>query len=421
VLGIALIVALSHVLGLVARRLWQPAVVGHIFAGILLGPSVLGKLPGHLTDALFPRQVLPYLTVVSQVALVLFLFSVGYELDRGVLRQRMRAVPYVAAAGFVAPMLLGVGSTVVFAGWYSATSESHAPRISFVLFVAVALSITAVPVLAEIIRERGLVGSVPGVVAMTSAGVMDALGWLALAAAILQVGGGTRRPWPVTVTLLAGYVLVMVVVLRPLLRYLVRRAKGALAQWLPVVTALAMGSAWFTGVLGLHVIFGAFLAGMVMPRRPGGGVYEELEGPLRQTGSVLLPVFFVVSGLSTDIGALRWGDAALLGVVCVLATAGKWGVGTLAARAASLSWRESNIVGVLLNTRGLTELIALNVGLQAGIISKRLYTVFVLMALVTTVATGPLLAFLLRRRDGAAGTPAEAVSQPAEPVASVRR
>ena len=396
VLAIALIVALAHLLGQLARRLGQPAVIGQVFAGIALGPSLLGRLPGHLTGTLFPQQILPYLTVVAQLALILFLFSVGYELERGVLRRRLHAVPFVAAAGFVTPMLLGAGSTVLLAKWYAGTGTTHAPHSAFVLFVAVALSITAVPVLAAIISERNLGGTVAGVVALTAAGTIDALGWLALAGALLEVNAGVHRPWPLTVALLLGYLAVLLLLVRPALRYWLRRP-GTVRSAPPVAAAFAMASAWVTGSLGLHVIFGAFLAGLLMPRLSNGEPDREVLATMDKAGRVLLPVFFVVAGLSTDIGALHASDLALFGVVCVLATAGKLGAGLLAARAGGLSWADSSVVGVLLNTRGLTELVALDVGLRAGLITGRLYTVFVLMALVTTAATGPLLTLVSRR------------------------
>ena len=172
-----------------------------------------------------------------------------------------------------------------------------------------------------------------------------------------------------------------------------------------MIATLAMASAWITGVLGLHVILGALLAGLVMPRRADGTAHPEIVVPLERAGGLLLPVFFVISGLSTDIGALRGPDLLLLALVCVIATAGKLGAGLLGARAAGLPWRTSAVVGALINTRGLTEIVALNAGLQAGIIDARLYTVFVLMALITTAATGPLLTLLAGRPTVAGGTP----------------
>jgi Kef-type K+ transport system membrane component KefB len=417
VFAIGLITAFSHLTGILARRLSQPAVIGQLFAGIVLGPSLLGRLPGNPTADLFPREVLPFLTVVAQVALVLFLFSVGYELDFRLLRRRLRAVPIVAGCTFAVPMLLGVASALTLTSWYSAPDV---PRSAFVLFIAVAVSITAVPVLAGIIRERGLTRTVAGVVTMTSAGAVDGLGWLILAVALLQASVAGQRPWPVTLALLVGYLLAMLLVVRPALQEWFRRSTTSMRSKVPVVTAVAMASAWVTGAVGLHVILGAFLAGLVMPRGEDGEPHPELLQPVRETGGVLLPVFFAVSGLSTDIGALHGRDIGLFLVVCAIAVVGKLGAGLLAARAAGMPWHDSTVVGVLMNTRGLTELIALNVGLQAGIIDERLYTVFVLMALLTTAAAGPLLRGL--GYDRVAESPAalpDPVATPAAPPEEV--
>jgi len=399
IFAIGLIVALSHVLGAAARKLGQPAVVGHLLAGIALGPSLLGRLPGDLTSAIAPKEVLPNLTVVANVALVLFLFAVGYDLDHRVLRGRSHAVPVVATTTFVVPMVLGGVSALLLASWYHGSDPSPVPEYAFVLYIAVAMSITAVPVLAGIVREHRLTRHVTGVVSMTAAGVIDAIGWIVLAVVLLGADTDPPVPWPVMVAILALYLAVMFFVVRPALRWWFARTDNLVAK-VPVVTAVALGSAWVTGELGLHVILGAFLAGLLMPRREDGEPHPELLRPARDAGTVLLPVFFVVSGLSTDIGAMRAGDIGLLVVVIVIAIVGKMIAGTLASRAAGLAWRDSKVIGVLLNTRGLTELIVLNLGLQAGIIGERLYTIFVLMALVTTAMTGPLLLWL-RRKDAA--------------------
>jgi K+:H+ antiporter len=403
IFAIGVIVALSHVLGMVARKVGQPAVVGHLLAGIALGPSLLGRLPGDLTSVLAPKEIQPYLTVVANVALVLFLFAVGYELDHRVLRGRSHAVPVVATATFGTTMLLGSGSVLVLGSWYSATGPVAVPGYVLVLFVAVAMSISAVPVLAGIVREHRLTKHVTGVVAMTSAGAVDGICWIVLAVVLLGADTQPTLPWLAVVTLLLLHVLVMVFVVRPALRWWFARSPGGHVRKAPVVIAVALGSACVTGALGLHVILGAFLAGMVLPLRDDGEPHPELLRPAHDAGSLLLPVFFVVSGLSVDIGGLHPSDIGLLVVVIVLAFLGRAATGTIAARATGLSWRDSSVIGVLLNTHGLTELIVLNLGLQAGIITDRLYTVFVLMALATTAATGPLL-LLVKRRVASSGT-----------------
>lgn len=396
ILGIAVALILAHMCGLLAQRIGQPAVIGQMFAGIALGPSLLGRLPGGLQQSIFPDSARPALIMVSQLALVLFLFTVGYELDLRVLRGRARAVPAIVVSTLVLSMGLGVGSTVVFAGWYRAAGVGNPAQLGFVLFIAVAFAITAVPVLARIIDEHRLVGTVPGVVSMAAAGVMDGLGWVVLAAALFEAGQGGSWTW--TAALLLGYVAVMVVVVGPVLRLWSRRELASFQRMWPILAGIVLISAWVTGALGVHVIFGALLAGLIMPRRSDGSPHPELMEPAAKAGGLLLPIFFVVSGLSVDIGALRWNDLWLLLVVCVVATAGKLVAGLLAARASAISWHESVTIGLLLNTRGLTELIALNAGLTAGIIGGRLYTIFVLMALITTAATGPALTVLARRK-----------------------
>lgn len=392
----AIVVALSHVLRLVARRFGQPEVIGQIFAGIALGPSLLGHLPGHVTERLFPEKVLPYLAVVAQVSLVPFLFAVACELDLRVLRSRRRVVPAVAACALVIPMVLGAAAALSIGPLYHPSGGLPSDDAGFVLFVAVSMAVTAVPVLASIIRERGVAGSVPGVVAMTSAGVIDALGWLVLAAAVM-IAGSSAQPHlslPLTLLLFACYVVAMMCLVRPLLAAWLRRPGALPANDLPVVAAVAMGSAWATSALGLHVIFGAFVAGLVMPRGADGTPEAELVRPLQDSGALLMPIFFVVSGLSVDIGAMTARDFALLGIFTGVAVVGKLGGGILGARIGGMPFREAAIVGVMLNTRGLTELIALNIGLQSGIIDKSLYTVLVLVALLTTAVTGPLLTLL---------------------------
>jgi Kef-type K+ transport system membrane component KefB len=403
----AIIIGFGFVLGGISRRLRQPEVIGQILAGIMLGPSLLGRLPGHLTSTLFPPQVIPYLTVVAQVALVLFLFAVGYELDLRVLRRQRRAVPTVSLLAFTVPMLLGGGSAVTFGSLYMGRPGSAIHHTVFVLFLAVAMSVTAVPVLASIVAERGIASSLPAVVAMTSAGIIDAIGWLALTGALLisSASSAGHRPLLVTLALFGAYIAVMVRGVRPaLLRWL--RRPGALARYdVPVIVAVAMSSAWVTAALGLHIIFGAFLAGLIMPRTADGAPDAELVKPLQQTGFLLLPLFFVVSGLSVNINGLHARDLALLGLVCAIAIAGKVGGGTLGGLLGGLARRDATVVGVMLNTRGLTELIALNIGLQSGIINQRLYTVLVIMALLTTALTGPLLSLARFPRPGEAAGP----------------
>ena len=316
VLAIAVIIGLCYAVGQLFRRLGQPEVIGQLLVAIALGPSLLGRFSAETMRVLFPVKMVPYLQVSSQVALVLFLFAIGYELDLRLLPRLRRTVLAVSIGTFAVPMMLGVISVYAFSPWYRAIGEPRAGLGSFTLFMGVAVSITAVPVLASIVRERGIAATPSGVTAMTSAGLIDALGWLALAGALVlaRAATGTHRPWTMTVLLLIGYVMTMAFLVRPAVRLWLRRPNALLADKVPVAVALAMASAWVTAALGLHVIFGAFLAGLMMPREPGGVPDADLLRPIYDAGRVLLPIFFVISGLSVNIGIMRAPDFALLGV-----------------------------------------------------------------------------------------------------------
>ncbi|MFB6842885.1 cation:proton antiporter [Streptomyces sp. NPDC056361] len=406
--ALAVVIAASYALGALARRLGQPPVVGQLFAGIALGPSLLGLVPGQVYETLFPTQIQPILTSLAQVALVLFLFVVGYELDLGMLRGQ-RSVTAVSLGGFVLPMAMGAGIVLLLPDAFASANGGHPIDTTFVFYMAIALSITAVPVLASIIRDQGLSGTRPGTIAMASAGVIDALSWPILA--VVLVGGehGSVRDWAVKAVLLVLYVLVMLFAVRPALERWMRRPGIPAAARLPVVVTLALASAWATNALGLHVIFGALLAGVIMPRLPDGSPDGRLLRPLQDIGGLLLPVFFAVSGMAVKLAGLRSSDVVLLAVICAAAVVSKVAAGSLSARGTRLPWRESLLIGVLLNTRGLTELIVLNVGLQAGVIGPRLYALLVVMALLTTAATGPLIGLLRRPADGPPAVPVDLV------------
>jgi Kef-type K+ transport system membrane component KefB len=389
---IALVLVVSWLLGAVARRCGQPAVVGQILAGILLGPSVLGHLPGHLTSRLFPHAVLPSLTVLSQVAVVIFMFVVGYELDARSLRGRRRAVPLVAAGALFVPMGLGAGAPLILRSSFAALGQPHISR-SFVLFMGVATSITALPVLAAIVRERGIAGSTAGVMATSAAGLMDVAAWLVLAAALVGTVHKPGRPWLLTVLLIISFSVIMLLAVRPALRWWMSGHRSVLSNQLPLALALALGSAWVTASLGVHPVFGGLLAGLTMPG-PDGTPDAEVVRPMEEIGGVLLPLFFVVTGLSVNVGNLGVTACGLLAIICAIASVGKVGPAYAASRVGGLGPRDSATVAVLVNTRGLTELIALNVGLSAGLIDQRLFSVLVLMALITTVVTSPLLSLI---------------------------
>ncbi|MFF5014728.1 cation:proton antiporter [Streptomyces sp. NPDC001165] len=399
VLGdVALVVLVSWVFGGLARRLGQPAVIGQILAGIALGPTLLGRLPGDPSARLFPAEARPFLSVLAQIAVVLFLFVAGYEIEFRTFRAGRTAVS-VAVAALLTPMALAVGAVELCGGLFSAVDPRHAGQHSFAMFMAVALSITALPVLAAIVRERGAVGTPAGTVAIAAAGFMDVAAWLVLAAVLSDSGSdsgrATRWSWPVALALLAAFAAFVLGVVRPALRRWLNRPATLLSNPVPVALVLALGSAWVTESLGLHAVFGGFLAGLAMPRRdsvPGADVLR----PMEQTSGMLLPLFFVSTGLSVDIGTVGADGFRLLGVLLVVAIAGKVVPAYGAARVHGLDSRQSGLVAVMVNTRGLTELIVLDVGRSAGLIGQDLYAVLVLMALVTTLMTGPLLQWMGR-------------------------
>jgi Kef-type K+ transport system membrane component KefB len=402
---IALVIVVSSLLSVLARRCGQPIVIGQILTGVLLGPSLLGRLPGHLTAHIFPHSVLPSLSSLAQVAVVTFMFTVGYELDFGLIRQRGRAVPMIAATALALPMALGVTLVLLYRSGFAGIGEPHDGR-SFVLFMGVAVSITAMPVLAAIVRERGLAGTIAGDIATAVAGTMDVLAWLVLAAALIRTGQASHFSWPVTLLLTVALVAVMMIAVRPALTWWTSRSESLLTNPVTVAFALAMATAWATTYLGLQPVFGGFLAGLVM--RPRDGVLEaEVVHSMEQAANLLLPLFFIVTGLSLNISDVHGGALILLALIFLIASVGKLVPGYAMSRLAGLGRRNSATIAALINTRGLTELIALNVGLQAGLINQGLFTVLVLMALLTTLMTGPLLTVI--RPDVRTSVPAESV------------
>jgi Kef-type K+ transport system membrane component KefB len=401
---IALVLVVSSLLGALARRCGQPTVIGQILTGVLLGPSLLGRLPGHLTAHLFPHAVLPSLTSLAQVAVVIFMFTVGYELDFAAMGRHGRAVPLVAAAALAVPMGLGIACVLLYRSGFAAIGEPHAGR-SFILFMGVATSITAMPVLAAIVRERGLAGTTAGEIATAVAATMDVLAWLVLAAALIGTSESSHFSWPVTLLLTACFVAFMLIVVRPAVTWWTSQSQSLLANPVPVALALAMASAWFTTLLGLQPLFGGFLAGLAMRPRNGEADADVIRS-MDQAGNLLLPLFFIVTGLSLNIGDVRGDALILLALIVLIASAGKLGPAYAASRLSGLEPRPSATIAALLNTRGLTELIALNVGYQAGLINQRLFTLLVLMALATTLMTGPLLTVIQPTRSA---LPAEAV------------
>ena len=389
------ILALSRLTGRLFARFGQPRVVGEMFAGVLLGPSALGLAAPHLYDMLFPRGSVRFLNALSQVGLMLFMFLVGLDLDLGAIKRHSRAVILAAHAGIALPFFLGTATALLL---YQRLAPSGVPFPAFALFVGVAMSVTAFPVLARIISEQPWRASVLASLALSTAAVSDVTAWCILAV-VIAVARDAATPVPLWVTAggLAALIVLMATAGRRGVAYLAHRLTrdarrdhvddDALAAVIVVVLACAL----ITELLGVHALFGAFLAGVIMPKDQA--TIRAIEVRLREVLSIiLLPIFFTFAGLRLKVGLIAdswtWGICAL---VIVVAVVGKVGGSALAGRASGFSWRHALSLGVLMNTRGLMELVVLNIGLDAGIISPPLYAVLVLMALLTTLMTTPLL------------------------------
>ncbi len=387
-LQVTVICGAARGLGWCCHRFRQPRVVGEILAGILLGPSLLGWLLPTASSTLFPVSSLGVLSALSQIGLLFFMFHVGLALDTSQLRRSGRAVLLTSQVSILVPLLAGGGLALFL---HDRLSAGVSP-MSFALFMGTAMSITAFPVLARLLAERDLLHTRIGVIALSAAAVDDITAWLLLALLIAMVRSPAELPPSLVSVGLSGYVLVMLAVVRPLLaRTRMARSSSIHRDGLALVLLFMMFSSWVTERIGIHSLFGAFFAGVIRPKNEAlvRDVGERIE-PL--TTAILLPLFFAYTGLRTDVGALNslaaWLDCALIVVVAVL---GKLGSCAVAVRAAGASWREAFAVGVLMNTRGLIELVILNVGLDLGVIRRPLFSIMVVMALVTTFMASPLL------------------------------
>ncbi|MES1245663.1 MAG: cation:proton antiporter [Acidobacteriota bacterium] len=394
-LQVVVIVVAARLMGLLFAKMKQPPVIGEMLAGILLGPSLLGLLSPGTMDFLFPAASLGNLRLFSQIGVVLFMFLVGMDLDLRHLREKAHSAVMVSHASIFLPMLLGVALALFL---YRSYAPAGVAFSSFSLFMGVAMSITAFPVLARILEERGLMKTPLGNASIACAAVDDVTAWclLAVVVAIVQATGMLRAF--VTVGLAIAFVLFMIRVVRP---WVERRLggdthhrKGLIAGTL----VFAFASAWCTEMIGIHALFGAFLAGVVAPPQ------KEFRAALRERLEVivsvlLLPLFFVFTGLRTQIGLLNDGRTWLVCLaVIAVAVAGKLGGGMMAARWTGMSWMDSFSIGTLMNTRGLMELIVLNLGYDLGILSQKIFAIMVIMALGTTFMTGPLLELAEARR-----------------------
>lgn len=383
------ILAASRALGKIFTRFGQPAVVGEMAAGIVLGPSLFAVMAPGAFARVFPADSLGTLNLLSQIGVCFFMFGVGMELDFGQVRTKVQAAVAVSHASIVFPYLLGVLLAYFL---FTHLAAPGATFTGFAMFMGISMSITAFPVLARILQDRGISKTVLGSTAITCAAVDDVTAWSILAFVVAIAKAASLGGSILNLLLVLMLVAIMVFGVRRVLRRWLSSdpqmepTKGTLAAVVFVVIAAALS----TELIGIHALFGAFLAGAIMPDM--SGFRRKISVRVETFSSVLLPLFFVFTGLRTQIGLLHDLQGWLVCLLIIaVATLGKLGGSTIAARLTGMTWSESLQLGALMNTRGLMELVALNIGYDLGILSPRIFTMLVIMALATTMLAGPLL------------------------------
>jgi Kef-type K+ transport system membrane component KefB len=404
-LQLAIILAACRLVGAVGKRLGQTQVVGEMVAGILLGPSLLGFFVPEAQAWLFPKASMPVLYAISQVGLVLFMFTMGLEFDVRLLLGRVRGALLVSWTGVAVPVVLGGAAALVLRD-RADLFTSNVSTVAGALYLGAAMAITAFPVLARIIHEKGIARTRLGTLALAAGASDDALAWCLLAV-VLSLLEGVPMTAVVTIGGGAAYVAFMLTLGRRLLAPLgdrIARDGRLTSATLATVLTVVMLSAWTTDAIGIYAVFGAFVAGIAMPR---GRLVDEVTAHVDLlTTTFFLPVFFVYSGLNTSIGLLASPSLWTIALVLLaIAIAGKGLACLAAARVAGEPWREAITIGVLMNARGLMELIILNIGLERGIITPTLFTMMVLMAVVTTLMASPMFELVYGRRLEAAAVP----------------
>lgn len=398
------ILAACRLVGLAARRLGQPQVVGEMIAGVILGPSLLGWIFPELSASLFPKESLKVLYVGAQLGVGLYMFLVGTEFDTSLFTSRFRSAAAVSISGMVAPFILGG----LLALWFIRTPGLFAAKatpLEAMLFLGAAMSITAFPMLARIIYERGLTGTSLGTLALAAGAIDDAAAWCVLAIVLASFGAGPI----VAVKAIVGGVLYGVLTLtlgRRLLTHLGHATEkaGRLTPTLLGITLMLFAlAAWTTDTIGIHAVFGGFILGAAMPR---GLLVQELRRQLEPFAVVfLLPMFFTFSGLNTRLDLVDSPRMVAIALVVLVAAVGGKGIACwAAARATGADQRTALAVGTLMNARGLMELIILNIGLQHGVIEPALFSVMVLMAIITTLMASPVFEWVYGRHARATGT-----------------
>lgn len=391
ILQIVSIILASRIFGYIFNKIGQPTVIGEIVAGIFLGPSVVGLFIPEISGFLFPAASLSNLQFLSQVGLILFMFVIGMELDLKVLRHQAHEAVVISHASIIIPYFLGMGLAYYL---YQDYAPENISFISFALFMGIAMSITAFPVLARVIQERDLTKTKLGSIAITCAAADDVTAWCILAAVIAIVKAGTFVSALFTMALALVYVLAMIFIVQPILKKIgkVYSDRETISKTIVAIAFLILLlSAYIAEIIGIHALFGAFLAGVIMP--PSFNFRRILMEKVEDVSLVLLlPLFFVFTGLRTQIGLLNETHLWIVcGLIILTAVMGKFGGSAFAARFVGQSWKESLSIGALMNTRGLMELIVLNIGYDLGVLTPEVFAMMVIMALVTTFMTGPAL------------------------------
>ncbi len=396
-LQIILIIITAQVCIFFVRKIGQPAVMGEIIAGILLGPSLMGAVLPQFSAFVFPAASLGNLQILSQVGLILFMFVIGMELDLDILKEKASTAVFISYFSIIIPFGLGV---VLSYFLYQRYTPANIPFYAFSLFTGIALSITAFPVLARIIRERGLSGTRLGNIAITAAAIGDIAAWCILAFIVAIVKAGSFHSFIYTIVEIGVYVSVMLFVIKPMLAKLAFAStdnavlKRSVMVFIFIILFL---SAYCCEVIGIHALFGAFLAGGIMPRKKDAikKLIDKIEDVVL---ALFLPLFFVSTGLRTQVFLLNspalWGVCIIITLTAVI---GKFGGSVVAARIKNESGKDSLSIGALMNTRGLVELVVLNIGYDLGILSPQMFTMMVIMALATTFMTNPLLNLINRK------------------------
>ncbi len=391
ILQIASIIVVSRTFGFIFNKIGQPTVIGEIVAGIALGPSLLGLFFPDVSGFLFPAGSLPNLQFLSQVGLILFMFVIGMELDLKVLRNQAHDAVVISHASIIIPYFLGMGLAYYL---YQDFAPENIGFTSFSLFMGIAMSITAFPVLARVIQERDLTRTKLGSIAITCAAADDVTAWCILAAVIAIVKAGTFVSALFTLALAIAYVLGMIFIVHPILKRIgnVYSDREIISKPIVALSFLVLlFSAYAAEIIGIHALFGAFLAGVIMP--PHFNFRKILMDKVEDVSLVLLlPLFFVFTGLRTQIGLLNESHLwVVCGLIILTAVLGKFGGSTFSAKFVGQTWKESLSIGALMNTRGLMELIVLNIGYDLGVLTPEIFAMLVIMALVTTFMTGPAL------------------------------